>query len=479
MRESACPLTEREVLAMFPRRWELVAATCMFGIFTLAGCASSRVTFAPADATSTAQVSPTADSSPVRGCVDLNPVAPSPVSPAVPGVDAAGDLAATWTLDGGQLSITPAVGTKPGVSRRQALCTLLAALEVNHGDVAQDTVTGGDSGLSLVLGRVSIADTLINAPDDNGVIAEGAEPAPALTPFHDRLAWVAIINPPLITSCPAQLLPASPAASPAESAGASAQLSTDYATDRLVPYQLLVLDAATGTDGVLYQAHTNQPCQPDQLTGPEVGPLMVNVSVPWRLVSRDPGGLFATISVSVTTCDSYVIGANTAPGPTGHPGLVTLTVARPLAPCGKAKQQQQILRGPTVSDPLPATLLHATTGLLDVTPDQSPAAESVAPAEGVVPAALLCEEGTQSTGPVAAAQPTTVAQLRSIHDRSGTSSFTRQLVTFPATAAAAWCENKTSSGYTITAVDPNHNVLTGHTITSSTYLSLTSSQPPY
>jgi len=324
-----------------------------------------------------------------------------------------------------------------------------------------------------VLGRVSIADVLINAPVDNGVIEVGAQPAPALTPFHDRLAWVGVIDPQLVSSCPAQMTPASPAISPGGPAGTSPQPGTGEAANHPVPYQLLVLDATTDTDGVIYQARTTQPCQSGQLFGPEVGPLMVNMSVPWQLLSRDPGGLFATISVSVTTCDSYVIGANTD-GPVGQAAQVTLTVSRPIASCGTPKQQKQILRGPTVSDPLAATLLHAKTGLLDVTSDDN----ARSPATSVAPAALLCEEATQSTGPVAAAYPTTVAQLRLVHDREGTSPFTKQLVTFLATAAAAWCENKTTTGYTITAVSPDRTALIGNTITSSTFLSLVDGPPP-
>ena len=49
------------------------------------------------------------------------------------------------------------------------------------------------------------------------------------------------------------------------------------------------------------------PARAVQLSAQKLPTLMVNVSVPWRLLSRDPGGLFGTIEASVNTCDTYTV----------------------------------------------------------------------------------------------------------------------------------------------------------------------------
>ena len=237
----------------------------------------------------------------------------------------------------------------------------------------------------------------------------------------------------------------------------------------VVPYQLLALDAATGADGIGYQARTNSPCAPGDLYGPSVGPLMVNVSVPWTLVSRDPGGLFATISAAVTTCDDYAEGANTS---AAHVGMVELDVIRPIARCGTPVQHDQVLRGPTVADELPATLVHAATGYVDTTPDDTPS-------QSVPPQALLCEQAAKTTT-VAATYATTVAELRLVHGGppSGIHPFTSQLATFKASEPAAWCEYKTSAGYEVTAVSPNGVELSGVTFSFPTFEDISAGPPP-
>jgi hypothetical protein len=385
-------------------------------------------------------------------CVDPTPAAPAPVSPQVPGLTAAGTLATTWQLDGGQLTLAPPDGATPAINRARALCTLLAATDANGFPV----MDGGGSGLTLALGKLTIADALVSSSRVGGG-NEDVQPPPALTPFQSRLVWVAVIDPPQISNCP---LAASGLPLPQSSASPVAPV---------VPYQLLALDAMTGADGIDYEARTNSPCAPGELYGPSAGPLMVMASVPWTLVSRDPGGLFATISAAVTTCDNYAEGANTS---AAHVGMVELDVIRPIAPCDKPVQHDQVLRGPTVADKLPATLVHAATGYVDTAPDDTPS-------ESVPPQALLCEQAAKATV-VAATYPTTVADLRLVHGGppTGIHPFTSQLATFNASDPAAWCEYKTAAGYEITAVNPNGVELTGVTFNSPTFEDISAGPPP-
>lgn len=337
------------------------AAALAVGTLAVLSACASRPIAAPQGSSAPAVSSAAGASSSAlvsRPCVHPDPPDPPPVSPAIPGVAANGDLASVWSLDAGQLTVAPAAGARPAVERAQAMCTLLAALAINGGRVLEE-----GSGLTLFLGKVSIADRLLRSPLDAG---EGGpvQPPPLLTPFHSRLAWVAVIDPPLMSSCPAMLAGSPLATSPAPSRDA---------VPTIVPYQALILDATTADDGLVYEARTNEPCQPDATFGPGAGALLVEMSVPWRLVSRDPGGLTGSIEVSVTLCDDYATGANTS---RDISGLVEFVVGRPVAGCGIPTAKSQILRGPTVSDQLPPTLIHAATGDLDVIPDIAPASAS-------------------------------------------------------------------------------------------------------
>jgi hypothetical protein len=376
------------------------------------------------------------------------------MTPAVPGLTAAGTLDAPWQLDGGTATLAPTAGAKPAIGRAQALCTLLAASEANNFPVVDDN----GSGLTLVLGKLTISDALLRSPRIVGGEV-GTQTPPPPTRYQSRLVWVAVIDPELMSSCPAQ-----PVATSSPSAGQGVGLASSPAAPRLVPYQLLALDAESGTDGIDYEASADEPCTPDQDFGPSVGPLMVTASVPWHLISRDPGGLFATISISVSTCDSFGSGANTS---RTDVGLVEFDVTRPIAPCGSQVQRQQILRGPTVADLLPTNLTHAMTGYVDVEPDQGPS-ESI-----------LCEQAAKGTA-VAATLATTVSDLRAVsagESPPGAHPFTAQLASFAPTEAAAWCEDKVASGYSVSAVNPDGNPLIGEVFRFPTFYDLSAGPP--
>jgi hypothetical protein len=412
-----------------------------------AGCgsrtaASSLSGVVPATSSSTA-ASPSSSAADV--CVDPNPAVPAPVTPPIPDANGKGGMASSWSLDGGQAILAPAGDARPAVDRQQALCTLLAAHDISH-----FSVVDGDFGFTLVLAKVTIADQLVASPEDVGGEV-GVQSPPPLTSFHLRLAWVAVINDLVMSTCGADGF-ASASPSPT-----------------LVPYQLLILDAATGAEGVVYQARTYSPCLGSPAFGPEVSTLTVTASVPWRLISRDPGGLFGTIAVTTTSCDSFAIGANTSGV---HVGELEFDVWRPLADCGAPRESEQTVRGPTVSDPLPSTLTHAPLGYRDVAADTEPD-------PALDPAALLCEQSVPTGQVVAAYLPTTIGELLSAREGPppGHPLVNSDANKFPASAQAAWCEVKSASGYAIDIVGPDGTHISGDIVTSTTFVDLKNGPP--
>jgi len=403
--------------------------------------ASSLSSVVPSTSVSSA---PASTSSAADFCVDPNPALPAAVRPAIPNADGDGGMASAWSLDGGQATVAPAGDAHPAVARQLALCTLLAAHDISGFDVLD-----GDFGFSLVLAKVTIADQLLASPEDVGGEV-GVQSPPPLTPFHSRLAWVGVINDPVMSTCGMDGF-ASTSPSPA-----------------LVPYQLLILDAATGAEGVVYQARTYTPCVGSPAFGPEVSTLTVNTSVPWRLLSRDPSGLFGTIAVTVTSCDSFGNGANTS---SAHVGELEFDVSRPIADCASEHEVDQTVRGPTVSDPLPPTLTHAALGYRDAEPD--------AGAGSVDPAALLCEQSLRDGEIFAADYPTTIGELLSYRfgPAPGHLLVTDEATKFPASALAAWCEVKSAAGYSMDIVGPGGVHLSSVFSTSTTFTDLASGPP--
>ncbi|HEY5050746.1 MAG TPA: hypothetical protein VII50_07575, partial [Acidothermaceae bacterium] len=347
------------------------------------------------------------------------------MAPAIPGANSDGGMASAWSLDGGQAILAPAGDAHPAVDRQQALCTLLAAQDVSHFDVLS-----GNSGFSLVLAKVTIADRVLGSPEDAGVdvgTEVGVQSPPPLSPFHSRLAWVGVIDPPFMSTCGADgFAPTSP-------------------SPPLVPYQLLILDAGTGADGVIYETRYYSTCTGSPAFGPFVSTLTVSVSVPWRFLSRDPGGLFGTVQASVTSCDTYSGGVNTS---SAHVGELEFDVSRPITPCVGTHKTDQIVHAPTASDPLPLTLTHAPLGFRDAEPDAG---------RGTIdPTALLCEKSLRDGEILAADYPTTIGDLSS--QRAGPSPghllVNIDASKFPSSALAGWCEAKSASGYAIDIVGP-------------------------
>jgi hypothetical protein len=428
-------------------------------VLLVVGCASAgTVGQSPAPMGSSSPVgSQTATGSAAANgspCMNPDPGTPSPVRPAVPDMSADSTIAASWSLDHA-ITVAPANGAAPVISRQRALCTLLAAEDIRGSDLVDD-----DSGLTLILGKVTISDALLAAPLQDADTTD-LEPPP-LAAFHSRLAWIAVVDPPIRAACPATQQPISSSGPPGD-VEASATVSSPPVVP---PYQLVVLDAVTGTDGLVYAARTNNPCASGALYGPDVDTLMLTVSVPWRLISRDPGGLFDTIALTVRTCDDFGDGAYATAA-----GVVEFEVSRPVAKCGTSKESDQTLQGPAIGALVATTLTHAATGLDDTTPSPQPEPE---PSTTVSADAMLCAEAF-AEGPdaaaVAASYPVSVDDLLRVSGGPppGIHPFAVPLAAFPANDEAAWCEVKTSNGYLISAVTPDGAPLVGVQQTGSTF----------
>ena len=382
-------------------------------------------------------------------CVDPNPTAPAPVAPAIPDANGKGGMASAWSLDGGQAIVAPAGNAHPLIDRQRALCTLLAAQDVSHFDVLS-----GDSGFSLVLAKVTIADHLLASPADAatdvGTEVGVQSPAP-LSPFQSKLAWVGVIDPPFMSTCGGDGFAATSPSPP------------------LVPYQLLILDAATGTDGLIYETRYYSTCTGTPAFGPDVSTLTVNVSVPWQLLSRDAGGLFGTVQATVTSCDVYGGGVNTSSADVGE---LEFDVQRPITPCTTTHKTDQIVHAPTASEALPRELTHAPLGYRDVEPGDSQGGT-------IDPAALLCEQSVPTGQTVASYYATTIGDLLSAREgpAPGQPLVDSDANKFPASAPAAWCEVKSTAGYVIDIVGPDGTHISPDITTSTTFIDLTKVRP--
>ncbi len=243
------------------------------------------------------------------------------------------------------ITVAPAAGATPIISRERALCMLLAAEDIRGSGLLGDDLT-------LILAKVTVSDALLASPVP---FDEG----PQLTAFHSRLAWVAVVDPPIWAACPMTPPPVSSASADVDGSPMASSPPV------VVPYQLVVLDALTGTDGLVYGARTNNPCGSGALDGPDVRSLVALVSVPWRLISRDPSGLFDTIALAVRTCDNVAENEGAYATATG---VVEFDVTRPIARCGTRLESDQALHGPAEDTRPATTLTHAPTGFVDSTP---------------------------------------------------------------------------------------------------------------
>jgi hypothetical protein len=282
--------------------------------------------------------------------VVANPPQRPQVSGPVSGAASKDRFSRSVTLDGGSLAINVAPpNAHPAISAHLAECNLRAGLTAEGFPIEEETQLGG---LTFGLATVTVRDALLTGHGLTlGTTGSGEPTLPALHPYRQRLAWVAVVQPEIKSSCP--VMPASPA--PA---------TTSPPRPRLPGYQVLVVDANTGADGFVYVASRNENCI-DRIDPPSLSPAIENVSLPWTLVSRDPGGYSAAINVTVRSCDGKGDVGDAFNASSDKPGLVTTDVLRPMNACGASRVERFALHAATLNSTLAATLIHGPVGAVD------------------------------------------------------------------------------------------------------------------
>lgn len=316
-----------------------------------AGCANS--TPRP-DAATTPVRTPPADS-PLASCVDPTPTVPKPIGTALGQHFDDARLRTAFTLDGGGFKAVPAAqSARPAISASLAFCNFLANATPDNVPMID---AGVAHGMSFGLAVVTVADSVLR-PGPRSYLVGAQQHTESLQPYHARLAWIAVTEPDVVSNCPA--MPATPAARP----------TTEQ--KRLPPYEILAVDAVTGSDGITYSARTNANCGGGyQPAG--VAPAAEFVSLPWTLVARGPGRESATIRYRPRPCDLSRdlptfedTGRPAVWADLEHPGLVRVQLERVLQSCGPAEPTDVLLRSPTVTTDLPQHLVHAPVGAEDV-----------------------------------------------------------------------------------------------------------------
>jgi hypothetical protein len=284
-------------------------------------------------------------------CVVPNPPAARQVGSPAGGAASNARFTRTVDLDAGDLTISPPPKTaKPAIAAGLAECNLRAAL-TNEGFPVEYEIQ--IAGLTFGLATVSVRDSLLTGHSTmQGISGTGLPHPTALHSYHQRLAWVAIIQPAIKSSCPTT---------------SSTQPAPAPKVAKLPGYQVLVIDASTGADGFDYAASRNENCFPGKIEAPSLTPAVEDVSVPWTLVSRNPDHYSGTIDIPVRSCDGF--GSGGAYNVSGDkPGLLMTEIERPFNDCGATHPQAVRLQAATVDATLPRVLIHAPLGAVDKSP---------------------------------------------------------------------------------------------------------------
>ena len=259
-----------------------------------------------------------------------------------PGVSALTGGAARhgFSLDGGDLVVKPPPrGEAPVLEASQAVCGAMASTGGLSGSVAQ--------GVAVGYGQVSIASRFFPVVTGFPGAGDVAAKYPTVSSFHDRLAWLVVVHANLVSfSCPQERAPVHLVPRPSDHG-----------------YKVFVVDARTGTDALIYTEGGAGGCTTGARVSPTVGVAEESVSVPWTLVSTDPGGYSGTISATVLPCDQV---PGTVLVDRAGPNVV-VEVTRPFAPpCGAPDTVPITLRAAVVTADLPAVIGHDPVGLTNL-----------------------------------------------------------------------------------------------------------------
>ena len=306
-------------------------------------------------------------STPLTTCLNPTPARPRALDTPLARHFAYDRVQSSWSLDGGDLAVDPPPSTAtPLIGPEQALCNLLAARISFGPDVLTATVEHGMSfGLAVVTISDSILSTTTPVQHDAGGFTGTAPPAlpettasSTLQPYHHRLAWIAVVTHDAEAACPANIGPV--------------RTSPPPSGTRLAPtnYDVFAIDAATGAAGVDYAARTSGLCGYGY-EGPSVTAAVVFVSVPWTFVRRTVNPAAAAITYAPRSCDDRIVplderSAIASVFAGDNPARVEIVVTRVLTDCGPPVTVSIILHSSIGSRTLPALLVHAPLGAVDV-----------------------------------------------------------------------------------------------------------------
>jgi hypothetical protein len=278
----------------------------------------------------------------------------------------------SFALDSGALRLDPPAGVdRPTVSASVFRCDLLSAIGADGQPLGSLVGPGGPTvGYARVTVDLPPDATPVTTLSPGGQWVQRPVPAPAV--YRDRLAWVGVVGYAEESGCPAQLA--------GQATLAPDRNATDYG------YEVFLVDAHTGGDGLVYTEEAPEPCGLGGRVPPAVAVPVERVSVPWTLVGRDPDGYSATITAQVLPCDSY-------PTVVDADGPVSVVAERPFGPpCGPPLSVPITLDAATVTSNLPVTLDHAPLG-----PSLAAAPSTPAPASRPILTLTPADERTTVT----------------------------------------------------------------------------------
>ncbi|HET6911027.1 MAG TPA: hypothetical protein VFH54_16975 [Mycobacteriales bacterium] len=253
--------------------------------------------------------------------------------------------------DDGLVVNPPAPQPRPRFSGDTALCQVFASTLSNGAPVGRqprDSVAVG-------LGRVTVRDVLLDKTRLGSITEYGSIDGipnvnprhPAPKPYHDRLAWVVVVQDIESSSCGA--------------GGPNSTPPPRHLDPSLHGYAVFVVDAGSGSDALLYTERMNPICPGGYPSGPWVDVPLTSTSIAWRLVSRQPDNTRGVVSFQAAACDGYagvIAAGNSAP-----PNVVRVLVTRPFgSPCPPIRTVTEKLRARNVGALLPDRLQHAPLG---------------------------------------------------------------------------------------------------------------------
>jgi hypothetical protein len=302
-----------------------------------------------------------------------------------------------FSLDGGSLSIEPPpAGVVPRVSRTQAECEALAAID---GNGYQFNVLAGESGLAIGYATVTVSAQLpVNSNSWQSYLVNetGPHAVPAPASYRDRLAWVMVVRPELVASCPAMASTTPPASQKTPPAPQTTPLAPQKAqpTHTGYGYEVFLIDATTGGDALIYNETEPSPCgEPGDMPANVAVPIE-EMSVPWTLDQRNPNKYSAVLTADVPACDLYDPNVSVVPGT----GLVRVLAYGQVAPrCGQPSPVTVYLQAAGVTHDLPPVLDHAATGLYIQGTGSNGPPESSGPPTGTLTLLTPTESGKTIT----------------------------------------------------------------------------------